>query len=161
MLSPIPIRYPGLRLRQVLYRSLAILTIGLCVSLGLFGYTPPAQASGVQGLMALKHLAKESVAYDVAIANGNPTLIEFYADWCTSCQSMAPTMAHLHEKYGDSVNFVMLDIDDPQWAEPVAQFAVQGVPQLTLLTADATPVDTLVGKVPESIVTQLLELVRA
>ncbi len=157
------LHHPRKAQRSLPYYGFIFLTVVL-IGLGLLGNMPPALAasgSGLRGLMVLKHMAKTAVPYDVALANANPTLIEFYADWCTTCQSMAPTLEKLHEKYGQAINFVMIDIDDPQWADPVKQFSVQGVPQLTLLSATQEPVETLVGKVPETILTQLLDHMRA
>ena len=113
--------------------------------------TTAASMTPLSGLMSLKAMAAESMPYEVAIANQKPTLVEFYADWCTTCQSMSPTVEALHQKYGDRVNFVMLDIDDPQWASQIADFRASGVPQFTLLGADRQPIQSWVGKVPKSI----------
>lgn len=105
----------------------------------------------LSGLMTLKSLAAESVPYEVALTSQKPTLIEFYADWCTTCQSMSATVSSLHEQYGGQMNFVMLDIDDPQWADQVETFSASGVPQFTLLNSHYQSVHTWVGKVPKPI----------
>ena len=107
----------------------------------------------VSGLMTLQSMAAKSVPYEQAIASHQPTFIEFYADWCTTCQGMSATVDRLHHDYGHQVNFVMLNIDDPQWAEPIAQFHASGVPQFTLLNAEQQSVNTWVGKVPTPIFT--------
>ncbi len=105
----------------------------------------------LSGLMTLKSMAAESVPFDTALTNQKPTLIEFYADWCTTCQSMSGTVDTLHERYGDRINFVMLNIDDPQWASQIERFGATGVPQFTLLDTYQEPVKTWVGKVPKPI----------
>ncbi|MEO1391092.1 MAG: thioredoxin domain-containing protein [Cyanobacteria bacterium J06634_6] len=105
----------------------------------------------ISGLVTLKAMAAESIPYEQAIANQKPTLIEFYADWCTTCQSMSATVDELHQQYSDQVNFVMLNIDDPQWARQVADFHASGVPQFTLLSSNQQSVNTWVGKVPKPI----------
>ncbi len=111
----------------------------------------------LSGLMTLKSMAAESVPFDTALTNQKPTLIEFYADWCTTCQSMAGTVDTLHERYGDRVNFVMLDIDDPQWANQIESFGATGVPQFTLLDIQQQPVKTWVGKVPKPIFSSVFD----
>ena len=120
----------------------------------------PALAFGqspLSGLITLKALAQDSIPYPTAIANGKPTLLEFYADWCTTCQGMSATVQNLTEKYGDRVNLVMLDIDDPQWDRLVRQYRVTGIPQYTFLDESQDTLDTLVGKIPQSIMERFFE----
>jgi thioredoxin-like negative regulator of GroEL len=112
--------------------------------------------SPVSGLMSLKSTAQTAMPYAQAMANPQPTLIEFYADWCTTCQALAPTLASLHDEYGDRINFVMLNIDDPRWSQQVKQFQVAGVPHLALVGSNTGLVDTLIGKVPKSVLSQRL-----
>ncbi|MEO1133857.1 MAG: thioredoxin domain-containing protein [Cyanobacteria bacterium J06639_1] len=128
----------------------------------------PASASPLlTEFAALKDLASRSVEYGRAISDSKPALVEFYADWCNICRAMAPTMAHLHETYGDRVNFVMLDIDDPSVQTQVEEFGVRGVPHYALIgelnreTGDHDSLTTLVGRYPdfvmENYVAQLLD----
>ncbi|MEM8613864.1 MAG: thioredoxin domain-containing protein [Cyanobacteria bacterium P01_H01_bin.105] len=111
----------------------------------------------LSGLMTLKSMAAEAMSYEDAIAAPNPTLLEFYADWCTTCQSMSSTIADLHQQYGDNINFVMLDIDDPQWANQIADYGASGVPQFTLLDAHHAEIKTWVGKVPKPILANFFD----
>lgn len=111
----------------------------------------------LSGLVTLKAMAAEAVSYNDAIASPNPTLIEFYADWCTTCQGMSATMAELRQQYGQSINFVMLDIDDPQWATQISDYGASGVPQFTLLDAQHDEVKTWVGKVPKPILANVFD----
>lgn len=105
----------------------------------------------LSGLITLKTMAAAAMPYEAAIASPKPTLIEFYADWCTTCQGMSSTMADLHQQYGATINFVMLDIDEPQWATQVSDYGASGVPQFTLLDAHQNELKTWVGKVPKPI----------
>lgn len=126
----------------------------------LFITQPAATTSSftpLSGLMTLKTMAAEAMPYGDAIASPTPTLIEFYADWCTTCQGMSTTMADLHQQYGNSINFVMLDIDDPQWAGQVTEYGASGVPQFTLLDAHHSEVKTWVGKVPKPILANVFD----
>ena len=120
----------------------------------------PAIALGgspLSGLITLKNLAKNATPYSEAIKNGKPTLLEFYADWCTTCQGMAGTIEELESQYGDRVNLVMLDIDDPQWDDLAQQYRVTGIPQYNFLDADQNKVDSFIGKVPQRILAQTFE----
>ncbi len=116
-----------------------------------------AMPSSLTGLTALRAMAQQSVPYQTALSNGKPTLIEFYADWCTTCQSLAPSVSSFHQKYGSQVNFVMLNVDAPQGSQLLQQFQVKGVPQFFFIRSDHRIAKTLVGRVPDSILAQLLE----
>ncbi|WP_199348369.1 thioredoxin domain-containing protein [Microcoleus sp. FACHB-SPT15] len=116
-----------------------------------------ASPMSLDGLTHLRAMAQQSVPYDTALSNGKPTLVEFYADWCTSCQALAPSVTKFHEQYGSQVNFVMLNVDESQWRQAVQQYHVRGVPQLFFITPDLQVLKTLIGKVPEPILAQYLE----
>ena len=140
-----------------------VLAIACCLSLCLGTATPVLASPLLSGFAALKQTATRSVPYSVAAADSKPALVEFYADWCSVCRAMAPTMAELHDRYGEQINFVMLDIDDPQWAEQVRQFRVVGVPYFAFVsssqddTGDRRVQQTLVGKHPNPVMAASLE----
>ena len=113
----------------------------------------------LSGLITLKSMATDAIPYEIAIANHKPTLIEFYADWCTTCQAMSPTMEALHRQYAPQINFVMLNVDQPQWAAQVSEYSAFGVPQFTLLDSEHHEVHTWVGKIPRPIFKNIFEQV--
>lgn len=129
----------------------AVLIAGLMTLLLTRPAATAVSLTPLSGLMSLKAISAEAVPYEVAIANPKPTLIEFYADWCTTCQAMSPTMEALHQQYSERINFVMLDVDQPQWATQIADYGASGVPQFTLLDPEQQAVKTWVGKVPKSV----------
>lgn len=138
-----------------------VILVVLLFSIVTFGLTRPIttvqSGTSVAGLMTLKASAQTAVPYAVAIANRKPTLIEFYADWCTTCQSLAPTLETVTQPYGSAVNFVMLDIDDPQWQDQIQHYQVTGVPHLVLQNGEGQIADTFVGNVPAGVLTQGLQ----
>lgn len=142
-------------------KILGILAAIFIAGFATFFLTRPAETvvsyTPLSGLITLKAMAAKAVPYEDAIAAPKPTLIEFYADWCTTCQAMSPTVDGLHQDYAGRLNFVMLDIDKPQWAPQVAKYGASGVPQFTLLNAAHQDVKTFVGKVPKSILKDYLD----
>jgi thiol:disulfide interchange protein len=107
-------------------------------------------ASRAQG-PSIGQLAAESVPLEQALANGKPIFLEFYADWCTSCQSMAPTIAKLKARYGSQTNFVMLNVDNPRWLLELTEYKVDGIPHYAFLNSKGNPLAQAIGLQPESI----------
>jgi thiol-disulfide isomerase/thioredoxin len=105
----------------------------------------------------LPELAASSVPYETAQINGKPTLMEFYANWCTTCQAMAGDMADLRETYGNRVNFVMLNIDNNKWLPEMLAYRVEGIPHFVYMGADAHPIATAIGEQPRQILSDNLD----
>ncbi len=103
------------------------------------------------GTASLGALAKAAVPWEVARGNGKPTLVEFYANWCTSCQAMAPAMGQLKSQYGDRVNFVMLNVDNTKWLPEVLEYRVDGIPHFVFMGADGQAQAEAIGEQPKTV----------
>ncbi len=100
---------------------------------------------------SMQQLAADAVPLDQALANGKPTFIEFYADWCTSCQTMAPSIVKLKARYGEQANFVMLNVDNARWLPELLQYKVDGIPHYAFLDARGERLGSVVGLQPLSV----------
>ncbi|MEO0852895.1 MAG: thioredoxin domain-containing protein, partial [Cyanobacteria bacterium J06648_11] len=100
------------------------------------------------------------VQHDKVDAIGKPTLLEFYADWCSTCKLMAPTMAELEDEFSDRVNFVMLNVDNPKWMPELTQYGVNGIPHFAFLDANARRLAIAIGDQPREVMTQNLIALR-
>lgn len=107
----------------------------------------------------------------MAYAPGKPTVLNFWASWCTPCQKEMPAFQRAFKEHGDKVAFVGIDsqdargpanafLDEKQISYPSAfdpkasllrRFKLrQGLPQTLFLDAQGKVVDTVVGQVAES-----------
>ncbi len=133
-------------------RNLVIVLVAIALSVALFlGLRTEANS------VSLSMLDKQSTPLEVALGNGKPTLIEFYANWCTSCQAMAPDMAQLKQQYPDSVNFVMLNVDNSKWLPEMLKYRVDGIPDFVFLNKDGAAIAQTIGEQPRSIMAMNLE----
>jgi len=100
---------------------------------------------GLQPAAPLEKLARQSLDLPVALSNGRPTLVEFYADWCEACRAMAPAMETIEAQHRGQLDIVLLNVDNPRWAPELERYAVNGIPQLELFNAAGQPVGRSIG----------------
>ena len=98
-----------------------------------------------QSTLSLKSLGKLSMNPEVAFVNKKPTFLEFYAEWCEICKEMAPNIVQLRNDYGDDINFVFLNVDNPKWEKYIKEFNVNGIPQINLFNSQSKITDTFLG----------------
>ncbi|MEM6715268.1 MAG: thioredoxin family protein [Cyanobacteria bacterium P01_D01_bin.6] len=133
--------------RNLLVVSVAMI-LSVLVVMGVRTQTPAA---------SLETLAAESTSLEVALTNEKPSFMEFYANWCTSCQAMAGDMASLRTAYGNDVNFVMLNVDNNKWLPEMLHYRVDGIPHFVYLNEQGEPVTAVIGEQPKAVIASNLE----
>lgn len=108
---------------------LLIMAVALAVALLLL-------RGGMDNQSPMEQLARRSIAPDVALSNGRPTILEFYADWCQACREMAPAMLSLEQNTRQQLDIVLVNVDNPRWSDLVDDYDVNGIPQLNFFSAD-------------------------
>ena len=95
-------------------------------------------------------IASEIEASDpasVELSSGSYQFIEFFAYWCGTCLALAPEIHTLQTHYGEEVNFIYLDIDDPANDIFKQQLHYQHQPQFYLLDREGNVVRQWLGTV--------------
>lgn len=100
---------------------------------------------GLKNESPLDELARRSLEPEIALNNGRPTMIEFYADWCQACRAMAPAMLSLERSTQGQLDVVMVNVDNPRWQDLVDRYEVNGIPQLNLFGPDGSPRGLSIG----------------
>ncbi|WP_013321594.1 thioredoxin family protein [Gloeothece verrucosa] len=101
---------------------------------------------------SLEAQAQKATPLEVALTNGKPTLTEFYADWCTSCQAMADDLAAIKKKYTEKVNFVMLNVDNSKWLPEILRYRVDGIPEFVYFNGRGEAIAESIGEQPSSVI---------
>jgi thiol-disulfide isomerase/thioredoxin len=92
------------------------------------------------------------------IAAGKYQLVELMAFWCEECRDLNPIFKGLEKEWGDKVNFVLLNVDDPLNSEnlnKLSRFNV--VPQLILIDAGGKVIKAWPGPKSSEFLTKELE----
>jgi thiol-disulfide isomerase/thioredoxin len=135
-------------------RNLILVLVAITLSVALFLGLRTGTNSN-----SLEALAARAVPLDIALKNGKPTLTEFYANWCSACQSMANDMSELEKQYGDRINFVMLNVDNNKWLPEMLSYKVDGIPHFVFMDGKGDAIANTIGIQPRTIMAENLEAI--
>jgi len=104
--------------------------------------------------MATTHTSDGNFESDVLNAD-IPVLVDFWAEWCGPCKSIAPALEEIATEMGGRLTVAKINIDDnPQTPQ---QYGVRGIPTL-MLFKDGQVAATKVGAVAKN---QLIDWVES
>ena len=96
--------------------------------------------------MTLEHLTNETFKEKVFNYEANkewkfegeiPAIIDFYADWCGPCKTVAPILEELQAEYGDKLNIYKVNTEEQRELSSV--FGIQSIPSLLFIPKEGQP----------------------
>ena len=112
-----------------------------------------AAARVVEPFRLLPIMPKKSFS-ELINSPGMPVLVDFYADWCGPCKTMAPILAQVADQHQGKLRVIKIDVDRNQAV--AQQFRVQGIPTL-ILFKQGQPVWRQSGVVPAPQLAQVVQ----
>jgi thiol-disulfide isomerase/thioredoxin len=74
-----------------------------------------------------------------------PKVLEFYASWCQPCKMLKPLIEKAKTEYGDKIEFVSYNVDDPTTEKLMEDYEVSPIPTLIFLGADNQVISYSIG----------------
>src|SRR5271170_2209791 len=87
-------------------------------------------------------------------SNTQPVMVDFWAEWCTPCHRLAPTVAEIAQDYAGKLKVTKLNVDEA--INSAGRYNIRGIPTL-LVFKNGQVVEQIVGAVPKDQITKAID----
>ncbi|MEG1643864.1 MAG: thioredoxin [Bacteroidales bacterium] len=87
-----------------------------------------------------------------------PAVIDFYADWCGPCRSMAPIIEEAAKEFQGKIDVYKVNVDNE--SELASVFKVQSIPTFIFIPMTGAPIKIVGGMSKADITTQINNILK-
>jgi thioredoxin 1 len=101
----------------------------------------------------IRHVTDDTFEPEV-LQSETPVLVDYWAEWCGPCKSIAPILDEVAREYGSRLKVAKINVDQNQLTP--AKFGIRGIPTL-MLFKNGNVEATRVGALSKSQLTAFLD----
>ena len=101
----------------------------------------------------IEHVTDDSFEPEV-LKSEVPVLVDYWAEWCGPCKSIAPILEEVAKEYGGRLKVTKINVDENH--QVPARFGIRGIPTL-MLFKNGNVEATRVGALSKSQLTAFLD----
>jgi thioredoxin 1 len=88
------------------------------------------------------------------LQSDKPVLVDFWAEWCSPCRALAPTVEAVAEQYASTARVVKLNVDHN--AAVSQQYGIKGIPTL-ILFKNGKEEERVVGATSKEAISRMID----
>ena len=88
------------------------------------------------------------------LKSDQPVLVDFWAEWCTPCKMLTPTVEAVAQQYEGRAKVVKMNVDDNPHVPP--QYGIKGIPTLILFKG-GKEADRVVGATSKENISRMID----
>ncbi len=89
----------------------------------------------------------------VVLKSDQPTLVDFWAEWCGPCRALAPKLEEISQEMAGKIKIVKVNVDENR--EYAAKYGVRGIPTM-IIFKNGSEVEQISGNVPKETIVDAL-----
>jgi thioredoxin 1 len=101
----------------------------------------------------IKNVTDATFEADV-LQSGQPTLVDYWAEWCGPCKMIAPILDEVSASYAGRLQIAKMNVDENR--DIPAKFGIRGIPTL-MLFKDGQLAATKVGALSKAQLTAFID----